>query len=141
MPVCYSLPHQRSTTRNLSERTCSLPAYLRLPQAKNLSQGLDFVRSAKDLRTYSKCACRYKLSQELPPERTYSLPTCHFLCDESVQGLGAVSPDRVDQGLEDVAEVVENLVRSIEQLAKRSIPAKVWPLQNETRVDSVYQIF
>ena len=46
-----------------------------------------------------------------------------------------------DQGLEDVAEVVENHVRSIEQLAERSIPAKVWPFQNETRVESVYQTF
>ena len=80
-------------------------------------------------------------SQELPPERTYSLPTCHFLGEEPVQGVGAVSPNRVDQGLEDVAEVVENHVRSIEQLAERSIPAKVWPLQNETRVESVYQTF
>ena len=59
------MPHQRSTTRNLSERTYSLPAYLRLPRAKNLSQGLDFIRSAKDLRTYSKCTCLYKARNSL----------------------------------------------------------------------------
>ena len=53
------------------------------------------------------------------------MPTRDFLSEEPVQALGAVSPDRVDQGLEDVVEVVEQHVRSVEQLAKGPIPAKV----------------
>ena len=61
----------------------------------------------------------------LKGRRPKSLPTCDFLSEEPVHGLGAVSPDRVDQGLEDVVEIVEQHVRSVEQLAKGPIPAKV----------------